>query len=130
MIWFFSDGYTTADLVFKWKDTGALSIKENLELPEFQITSTKVGDCTRVFSTGVYEHLFFSSFLTVHLYWMIQAIIVSLPTRIDLQSKPELSVNLRQLSEWVCMKRKERYYSDIARKRKDRHNKKHNWLYA
>lgn len=47
-----SDGYTTEDLVFIWKDEKPLSIKENLELPEFGIAGIDVGDCTRVFSTG------------------------------------------------------------------------------
>ena len=48
-----SDGYTVEDLIFVWKYDNPLSIKENLELPEFGIAGTGVGDCTRVFSTGI-----------------------------------------------------------------------------
>ena len=36
-----------------WKYDNPLSIKENLELPEFGIAGTGVGDCTRMFSTGI-----------------------------------------------------------------------------
>ena len=66
----------------------------------------------------VWASFLYSSFLTVHLYWMIQAIIVSLPTRIDLQSKPELSVNLRQLSVWVCLKKEREILFRHSKKKK------------
>ena len=48
-----ADGYTTEDLIFIWQNVGALSMRENLELPEFAITGMGVGDCTRVFTTGI-----------------------------------------------------------------------------
>lgn len=53
-----SDGYTTEDLIMVWKYVNPLSIKENLELPEFGIADTSVGDCVKKFSTGIIARTF------------------------------------------------------------------------
>ncbi len=53
-----TDGYTTKDLIFTWKYTDPLKIKENLELPEFAINGAVTGGCTKSFSTGIFSLLF------------------------------------------------------------------------
>ena len=72
-----SDGHTIEDLIFVWKYDNPLSIKENLELPEFGIAGTGVGDCTRVFSTGI-----------IPIRCSVSLFVVSLPLSFVLCSSP------------------------------------------
>ena len=72
-----SDGHTIEDLIFVWKYDNPLSIKKNLELPEFGIAGTGVGDCTRVFSTGI-----------IPIRCSVSLFVVSLPVSFVLCSSP------------------------------------------
>ncbi len=60
-----TDGYTIDNLDFIWKEEAPLTIKENLELPEFAIAGKDVGTCTKKFSTG--KTILFPVF---HALWM------------------------------------------------------------
>jgi len=58
--------------------TDALKIKEDLELPEFAIIGSSVGDCTRAFSTGAFACVYTEiSFERKFEYYFIQAYIPS-----------------------------------------------------
>ncbi|KAK2168694.1 hypothetical protein LSH36_15g19065, partial [Paralvinella palmiformis] len=50
---FESYGYTTRDIVFKWNtEKDPVQVSEWLEMPEFILTNTSVGDCTTEYITG------------------------------------------------------------------------------
>ena len=50
---FVVDGHSTKDIIVKWYETtDPLTVAEDLVLPEFQITSSKVSDCTTYYTTG------------------------------------------------------------------------------
>ncbi|XP_042900511.1 glycine receptor subunit alpha-2 [Parasteatoda tepidariorum] len=44
--------YTTDDLVFKWEDQTPLVVDDDIELPQHILTNTRLGDCTKSYSTG------------------------------------------------------------------------------
>ena len=53
------DGYTTDQLVFQWNGVEKpISIREGLQLPEFNVTTTSVGDCTAGYNTGMHYLIF------------------------------------------------------------------------
>ncbi|KAH7974731.1 hypothetical protein HPB49_018884 [Dermacentor silvarum] len=47
-----SISYTTDDLVFAWEDEVPLVVDESIELPQHNLVSTTMGDCTQLYSTG------------------------------------------------------------------------------
>ena len=48
-----SDGHTTEDIRFKWRDMDTpVQRNENMQLPEFNLTDIKFGDCTAYYTTG------------------------------------------------------------------------------
>ncbi|KAL1474049.1 hypothetical protein MTO96_038273, partial [Rhipicephalus appendiculatus] len=48
----FAVSYTTDDLVFAWEDEVPLVVDESIELPQHNLVSTTMGDCTQLYSTG------------------------------------------------------------------------------
>ena len=51
-VFFFIDGYAMKDIIFIWKDGKPVSINDNLEMPDFMLTSHNSSTCLRKFSTG------------------------------------------------------------------------------
>ena len=49
-----SYGYSTDEVVFQWseKKEGPIQIDENTQIPNYDLTDTVMGDCTKVYSTG------------------------------------------------------------------------------
>nr|UOV21292.1 histamine-gated chloride channel, his-1 [Ixodes ricinus] len=47
-----SISYTTDDLVFDWEEEVPLVVDDSIELPQHNLVSTEMGDCTQVYSTG------------------------------------------------------------------------------
>ncbi|KAM7295267.1 uncharacterized protein ISCGN_024772 [Ixodes scapularis] len=57
VVWPFGDqkdevSYTTDDLVFDWEEEVPLVVDDSIELPQHNLVSTEMGDCTQVYSTG------------------------------------------------------------------------------
>lgn len=53
--------HTTADLVFTWESDTPLVVDESIELPQLDLVSNTMGDCTQVYSTGEFIALIFIS---------------------------------------------------------------------
>ncbi|XP_064486602.1 glycine receptor subunit alpha-4-like isoform X2 [Ornithodoros turicata] len=47
-----SISYTTDDLIFDWEEDVPLVVDDSIELPQHNLVSTSLGDCTQVYSTG------------------------------------------------------------------------------
>lgn len=49
--------HTTDDLVFIWlpEDKTPLAVDTGIELPQLELVSNVTGDCTSVYSTGIYS---------------------------------------------------------------------------
>jgi len=54
-----SYGYSTDEVVFQWseKKEGPIQIDENTQIPNYDLTDTVMGDCTKVYSTGSFTCL-------------------------------------------------------------------------
>lgn len=50
-----SDGYTTEDVVFIWKEEGPVQVTSNLHLPRFTLTKFETDYCTSRTNTGEYS---------------------------------------------------------------------------
>lgn len=50
-----SDGYTTEDVVFIWKEDGPVQVTSNLHLPRFTLTKFETDYCTSKTNTGEYS---------------------------------------------------------------------------
>lgn len=46
--------YTIDDLIFDWEKDVPLAVDDNIELPQLDLVKTERGDCTQVYSTGMY----------------------------------------------------------------------------
>lgn len=44
--------HTTADLVFEWEEVLPLAV-DQIELPQLQLVTNRIQDCTQVYSTGI-----------------------------------------------------------------------------
>ncbi|XP_053214290.1 glutamate-gated chloride channel-like [Panonychus citri] len=68
-----SYGYTTDDLVFRWKDGDPVQITSNLHLPRFALQKVKTAYCTSRTNTGEYSCLkVFLDFKREFSYYLIQ----------------------------------------------------------
>lgn len=58
---YFTDGYTTKELIFEWiqNKENAVQFSDDLELPEFDPPQRNVGNCTLEYLTGKLEFFFF-----------------------------------------------------------------------
>ncbi|GFU07526.1 hypothetical protein NPIL_207851, partial [Nephila pilipes] len=45
--------YTTDDLIFDWEEDVPLVVDDSIELPQHNLVDTTLGDCTKVYSTGI-----------------------------------------------------------------------------
>jgi len=54
-----SYGYSTDEVVFQWseKKEGPIQIAEDTQIPNYDLTDTTMGDCTKVYSTGSFTCL-------------------------------------------------------------------------
>ncbi|XP_064601416.1 glycine receptor subunit alpha-2-like [Liolophura sinensis] len=68
-----SFGYNTKDITLKWLTEGALSVNEDIELPEFSLMRTEKGDCTQEYVTGTYSCLVAKFHITRRIeYYLVQ----------------------------------------------------------
>ena len=53
---YFTDGYNLGDIEFHWMGGSAsVFVDSALELPEFNLSSYRVGDCSQVYITGAWK---------------------------------------------------------------------------
>ena len=52
LIFFYSDAYSTEDLILNWKETDPVEVNDELELPQFDLTGVNHMNCLRKYTTG------------------------------------------------------------------------------
>nr|XP_006811837.1 PREDICTED: glycine receptor subunit alpha-3-like [Saccoglossus kowalevskii] len=74
-----SYGFTTKDLLFKWRDVEPIQRDSNLQLPQFDIVGTRTLLCTKQYNTGNYTCVEGRFIMTRQMgYYMIQTYIPSM----------------------------------------------------